>query len=330
MRKTHKVNRPRRRGSPARRLQGALAVLLLALAAVAAPSCAQPARSASEGPLPESSTPARSPTAEVSEKALPEESRGLPVLKRYEIPWEKGEALLGDVKDETFGYDEAAFYWMVSVVNKLPAERMKPDEEGVAYMQLLSTPSSYRGKPVTIRGVYASVTPWDVPVLALQKDIPKLYTCYLKEHPAGEAEPFATVVTLEDPRLDFRPTDDVAVKGYFYKVRKYEDQEGTVHRGPMLVAQRLEHDVPGAQPAGKPFGTLGPYGPMLVIFGAILLILIIAFLFVRRIGRPANYATRGRLPRRIRLRRPDRPGPFGPGGPGGETSGPDSPRRPGD
>ncbi len=42
---------------------------------------------------------------------------------------QKGKALLSDVKDNDFDYNEEAFYWLVAHVYKFPAELMKPDKD---------------------------------------------------------------------------------------------------------------------------------------------------------------------------------------------------------
>ena len=241
------------------------------------------------------------------------------------VPIEKIDTILGDVKDETFGYDEPAFYTLVSVVSKLPAELLKPDEETVPYSQLLSTPSSFRGKPVTLRGVYMTVAPWRVPVVAIAKDIPRLFTCTIREKPMEQKRPVATVVVLEDPMPDFKAFDEVRIKGYFYKVRKYEGSKG-VGYAPMLVAQRLEPDVSGPRPfegpaPGSSMFSLGLYAPLAAFMGGALIVLFIVFFYVKRMGRSATDANRKRLPHRIRLQRPDQPGPLEDRGPGGEGGG---------
>ena len=290
-----------------------------------APTESQPAERA-EAPEPPEEKPAGE---EARPKELtPAEIRELPILKRFDIPAdvpiEKIDTILGDVKDETFGYDEPAFYTLISVVSKLPADLMKPDEETVPYSQLLSTPSSFRGKPVTLRGVYMTVAPWRVPVVAIAKDIPRLFTCTIREPPMEQERPVATVVVLEDPMPDFKAFDAVRVKGYFYKVRKYEGSKG-VGYAPMLIAQRFEPDVGGARPfegpsPGSLMFSLGSYAS-LAFMGGGLIVLFIVFFYLKRMGRSATDANRKRLPHRIRLRRPDQPGPLEDRGPGGEGGG---------
>ena len=290
------------------------------------PAATPPAERA-EAPAPPEEKPAGEEAG--PKKLTPEEIRELPILKRFEIPAdvpiEKIDTILGDVKDETFGYDEPAFYTLVSVVSKLPADLMKPDEETVPYSQLLSTPSSFRGKPVTLRGVYMTVAPWRVPVVAIAKDIPRLFTCTIREKPMEQKRPVATVVVLEDPMPDFKAFDEVRVKGYFYKVRKYEGSKG-VGYAPMLVAQRLEPDVSGPRPfegpaPGSPMFSLGLYAPLAAFMGGALIVLFIVFFYVKRMGRSTTDANRKRLPHRIRLQRPDQPGPLEDRGPGGEGGG---------
>jgi len=289
------------------------------------PAATQPAEE-TVAPAPPEEIPVSEEAA--PKKLTPEEIRELPILKRFEIPAdvpiEKIDTILGDVKDETFGYDEPAFYTLVSVVSKLPADLLKPDEETVPYSQLLSTPSSFRGKPVTLRGVYLTVAPWRVPVVAIAKDIPRLFTCTIREKPMEQERPVATVVVLEDPMPDFKAFDEVRVKGYFYKVRKYEGSKGAGF-APMLIARRLEPDVRGARPfegpaPGSPMFSMGSYA-LLAFMGGGLIVLFIVFFYVKRMGRSATDANRKRLPHRIRLRRPDQPGPLEDRGPGGEGGG---------
>jgi len=278
----------------------------------------------------EDATPPAEPQAKPQDAAAktgtaPEDIPELPVLHRFEIPLEKAQALFDDVKDQTFGFDESAFYYLVSLVNRFPRELFKPDEEPVAYAQLVATPSAFRGTPVTIRGVYASVTPWR-PGAALGLDVPRLFTCNIKEHPAGKNQPFATVVVIDDPRVRFKRGDDVIIKAYFYKVRKYEDQGGNVRLGPLLVGRRFEEDVRRPSPlshpsADSPLVTLGPYGPVAIFMGAALVIMLVVFIFIKRMGKVKSDAKRGHPSHRIRLRRPNRPFPFEDRGEGSEEGG---------
>jgi len=265
---------------------------------------------------PEQAAPAKKPLSAMTE----EEILKLPPFHRFDIPWDEGVKLLDDVKDKTYDYDEAAFYWLVAQVAKMPDADFTPDEEAVPYDILLAVPSSYRGKLVTIRGVYVNVTPWRVPVIALSKDVPYLYTCNIKQLPLRDTSLIATVVVLDDPMLRFERGDEVEVKGYFYKVRAYADEAGTERLAPMLVAKRLE---PGAGITLSGRGMVGPSSRQvfLALIIGLTIVLFIAFILVRRIGRSKTDAKSGRLPHRIRLRRPDQPPPFAEGGAGDEGGG---------
>jgi hypothetical protein len=254
-----------------------------------------------------------------------EDIKDLPPLTRYELPLEKGEALLGDVQDNTFGYDESAFWWLVHLVHKLPDEAFEPGDVTAGFAQLLAMPSSYRGKPVTIKGAYGSCSPFRTPILAVRKDVPVLYECNIIELPLEERRPVATVIVLEDPMEDLRVYDTVKARGYFYKVRRYEKQGGGESLAPMLVAKRL---VPVGRSAGsrKPSSTVDMGGStvLLVFMIAAVLALGVVYVFLRYKTKATPHAADPGAGHRFNLRRPDRSGPAGPGGPGSEDGGAES------
>ncbi len=264
-------------------------------------------------------TPPGKPIGDGRREMTLEEIRDLPILKRLDIPFEKGEALLSDVKDRTFDYDESALWWLIGVVAKLPEDAFKPDDMVTGYPQLLATPSAHRGKPVTIRGAYLMVTPFTTPVLALRKDIPTLYECNLRELPLTEQRPVATVIVLEDPMNYLEVYDTVRVKGYFYKVRRYKGTKGEGF-APMLVARRLELEERG--PADLQPGAGMSKDKILLAFMISLVVLLgLAFLWLRHRNKGKIHAAGARPIHRFRLRRPDRvepPADAGDGGKGGE------------
>ena len=286
--------------------------------------------------------PAEGVTSEVKPPKLPtkkflteEEVRQLPVFTRLDDAslqeiLAKGKTLLGDVKDNTFGYDEEAFYWLLHLVSRLKPELLKPADESLPYSALLSTPSLYRGEPVTLSGVYFSREKHMIPAMALQKDVPFMYPCVIKEHPAEEMRPIATVIVLEDPMLYLRVGDDVVVTGYFYKIRRYEGTKGEGF-APMVVARRL---VPAGDAATDRVSTsrtpepgLGGMlsDPTLVVMIAVIILLMIGFFALRmQLRKPNRYGTDKRKPQvhKFRLRRPDRIEPPAGGRPGNEGGGP--------
>ena len=275
-----------------------------------APTETPPAERA-EAPAPPEEKPAGEETT--PKELTPAEIRELPILKRFEIPAdvpiEKIDTILGDVKDETFGYGESAFYWLVDKVANMPVEAFKPSGDALPYSALLSLPSGYRGQPVTIRGVYMTVTPFRTPILALRRNVPVLYECIIREHPIEQQRPIATVVVIDDPMTYLKAEDHVVVKGYFYKVRAYK---GTMGESicPMLVARRLE-------PEEGHRGTLS----LAYLMGALVLVMGVAFLWIRQRTKAKANAADPRPVHRFRLHRPDRfepPAVTGPGGEGGQ------------
>ena len=302
-------------------------------AAPPAPAASPERAAAAPAPQDEARPAEAKPLKAPGRKTLtPEEIRQLPVFTRLDDATlqeilEKGKALLGDVKDNAFGYDEEAFYWLLHLVSRLKPDLLTPDAEPLPYSALLATPSLYRGEPVTIRGAYLTVEKHRVPALALQKDVPFIYPCTVKEHPADENRPLATVIVTEDPTTYLRSGDDVLVKGYFYKIRRYQGTRGEGF-APMIIAQRL---VPADQtsaaeaPAAGDRHTGAFSDPTFMIALGIIAVLMGAFITLRvLIRKPKHDGTDKHKPQvhKFRLRRPDRPAPAAGSGPGGAGGGP--------
>jgi len=293
-----------------------------------------PAKAEEEARMPAAERPPTPPDAEASEGKQDEPGRtaakppkgqkvmrledleDLPLLNRYEIPLEKGKALLADVKDNTFGYDESAFWWLMHLVTKMPAKAFEPGDVTVGYSQLLAMPSAYRGKPVTIRGVYMTCSPFETPVLAIRKDVPTLYECNIREPPLEEERPVATIIVMEDPMAYLHVWDRVKVRGYFYKVRRYQGSKGE-GLAPMLVAQRLT-PMEGAGDAPTSTIDLGNASVLLVLMICAIVLLGLIYIFLRQKTKATPHAAHQGTGHRIHLRRPDRDRPPEHGGTGGE------------
>ena len=261
-------------------------------------------------------TPPGKPIGDGQREMTLDEIRDLPILKRLDLPFEKGEAWLSDVKDRTFDYDESAFWWLVHLVAKLPEGALQPDEMVTGYPQLMATPTAHRGKLVTIRGAYMTVTPFTTPVLALRKDIPTLYECNLRELPLTEERPVATVIVIEDPMDYLEVYDTVRVKGYFYKIRRYKGLKGEGF-APMLVARRLDLEERGEADLQSGPG-LSKDNILLGFMIALVVLLGVGFLWLRHRNKARYHATSARPIHRFRLRRPDRVEPSADVGDGGE------------
>lgn len=315
---------------------GLALAILAASTGMARAEAAAASGAADDAKAPSADEPKTSSKAPAARKPRPplteEEVKQLPPLTRFDIPIEKGKELLKDVKDETFGYDESAFYYIVEKVRQSPADLFKPDAEVTPYRTLMAMPSSYRGQPVTIRGIYMTAAPFSPPPLALWKDVHTLYECSIREHPLNEHRPIATVIVIDDPMTYLRAGDDVRLKGYFYKVRTYdfrrEDESGQMVTGttsaPLLVARRLEAEAPAS-----PLTRLGPAPSLFggdwtcaVLMVAAVVLLGGAFFYLVSRARGKTHAATQRPVHRFRLRRPDRIEPPGASGPGDASGGP--------
>jgi len=279
------------------------------------PEAETPAEKPAEGRIPaempaEGEQPQEKPKGEGPRELRLDDIRDLPILKRYDLPFEKGEALLGDVKDETFGYDESAFWWVVSQVGHLPTETFEPHAVTTGFSQLMALPSSFRGKLVTIRGMYLTCSPFETPILAIKKDIPNLYECNIRELPMNEARPVATIICLEDPMDYLYRGDIVKVRGFFYKVRAYQGSKGP-GLAPMLITDRLVPEnrrlpvAGGEEEGGVGRGLLAAGGTTcVVLMVAAILVLGGLYFYLRLKTKASPHAPRERPGHRIRLRRP--------------------------
>jgi hypothetical protein len=273
---------------------------------------------------PETGTP---PAKSPSITELP--TTPMAVFTTYDkLPWDellsKEQALLEDVKDNIYGYDERAFWWMVALVNRLPAEKLTPgaDDLDLAYKRLMEQPSAYRGKPVTLSGVYMSVAPFRTVADAQRESGPVLYECTIREPPMDQKGPIATIITFEDPMKSLKVFDQVRVKGYFYKVRKYEGTQG-IGEAPLLIAKQLQ-PVGDAGPA-KGTGSQFPFDPTFIMMIVVIGGMLVGFFFIKQKLRGKSSNASGKHPvviHKFRLHRPDSPPPAGGSGPASEGGSP--------
>jgi len=189
----------------------------------------------------------------------------LPILKRYDIDWKHGETLLQDVRDhapppdtstpwkDVYEFDEAALYWLIRTVAKLPRAAFKPGPpaDDVDYDELLSMPQSFRGVPVTVSGQVGGSAKWEVPRPALA-GFDHFYKVELYKRTAGNLANVCTVFVFDNPG-PLLPGTTVRAKGYFYRIRDYETNhynpdlgENVAYRYscPIVVARYLEEVEP--------------------------------------------------------------------------------------
>ena len=146
-----------------------------------------------------------------------------------------GLALLRDVRDNVFSFDDPAFYWFCRFVRRdsSSAYRIGETEATLPWRFLLERPSDYRGEVVVIAGRLLRRSPFEV---TNRRGVGTLYQCELVE--AG-TRAICTVVVTEDPQaIPIRSW--VRTKGYYIKTRAFRTEAGATGAGPLLVARRLE------------------------------------------------------------------------------------------
>ncbi len=218
-------------------------------------------------------------------RPVPPATGELPSFKSQDVDLSRGEALLEDVRDNTFGVDEAAFYWLAEAVNKLPAARFAPEppEKHVTIAKLAKFPRTYRGQPVTLSLMVGRVEKFGLP-LTHAVGIKELWVIEAYQTPfVGEA-PVCELVLTEDPG-QVAPQTPVLFRGYFYKVRAFDKlhEDGDIwhHQSPLLIGKTIEVIPPATEINGS-FQDIMSGGSSLIVISAIALIFIL-FMIARRV-----------------------------------------------
>jgi hypothetical protein len=218
----------------------------------------------------------------------------LPSFKNQDIDLSKGETLLDDVRDHTFGVDDAAFYWLVEAVNALPASRFAPEppDKQVTIGKLCEFPRTYRGQPVTLSLMVGKVEKFG-PSLKHAVGIKDLWVIEAYQTPfVGEA-PVCEIILTENPG-NVDPQTPFLVRGYFYKVRSYDklhdDGDIWVHQSPLIIAKTIEVIPPATEINGSFTDAFNGKNSSLALGGVIALVLVL-FMLARRV-----MAVRARMP----------------------------------
>lgn len=147
-----------------------------------------------------------------------------------------GRALLSDMHDGTFSFDEPAFYWFarkVKFADPASVFEIGPDPAVVPWKFLLERPSDYRGQLVVVEGSLGRKYAW-----TSQDQGRELGEVYQAELFDPRSRGFCTVVSIE-PLEDLPIQAWVRCKGYFLKVRQYQAANGSAGYAPLVVARRL-------------------------------------------------------------------------------------------
>lgn len=141
-------------------------------------------------------------------------------------------ALLAAVRDNTFNFDEPAFYWLVDQARREPGA--VASSAPLPWRFLLERPSEYRGRRVMIEGFVQSSLGYKI----LRNGVSFGHVCQTELADAG-TRGLCTIVSTNDAQpapLGAR----VRAVAWFLKVRQFKTTSGGVSTAPLLVAHRLE------------------------------------------------------------------------------------------
>lgn len=162
----------------------------------------------------------------------------------------EGRALLGAVEDNTFSFDDEAFYWYCRYL------RANPDAyddvtcgagDAVPWRFLMERPSDYRGRAVCIEGRLLREQPsYEI---AGRPGVGRLRQLELGRSGSNAV---ATLILL-DAAPTIAKRSRIRARAVFIKVRAFQSEAGKVGSGPLLIASGLdvvESSGPAADSAG--------------------------------------------------------------------------------
>jgi hypothetical protein len=146
------------------------------------------------------------------------------------------------VEDNTVGIrqDEAdAFYQILEKAQSTPLKELQAHSEREAlFVNLMTSPAKYRGRPVTLIGELRKL--FDVPAPKDHPELSHLYEAWICTEESGE-NPYRVVCSSIPPELKPQESSRVMVKvtGYFFKREGYQTWDGRLHVAPTILAGRL-------------------------------------------------------------------------------------------
>lgn len=232
------------------------------------------------------------------------ERASLPNLVKIHIDLDKAQGYLTDVKDGEFGVIEAGSLWLLKQAGELDRSLFDPDppDQEVSFANLMEAPMLYRGRPVTVSGRVGTVSRYPVEMDKLPS-VKTLWKIEIFKPTRGKLAYVCTLLVSEDPGK-LKPHTDVRMKGYFYKLRKFEFDQVTdmgtevyeqdcpivVGRYVQVVDKRAKGATPGA--GGGLMDTKASVMFLASIVAGILF-MVLLLLFVRKfMARRQAYAVR--------------------------------------
>lgn len=214
--------------------------------------------------------------------------------RRPRKSWEVDPAWMTQVEDNTLGIrsDEAdAYFRLLDLARQSsPDDLARVAEPGVQYLNLMTDPSLYRGRPVTLHGEMWRL--YEFPATDNDFGLKTLYEAWIFTADSG-THPLRIVCSSPGPGLSPGKSlrTPVRVAGYFFKREGY-NTPGGLHVAPTILAGQLEPYVSEQLPPSS--DGLAP--AMLGVVSAIGLILattLISFTVNDRFAR--------RLPKRLQV-----------------------------
>lgn len=163
----------------------------------------------------------------------------------------EGMALLESVKDDTFAFDDDAFYWFCRRLRDDPnalGGSICDSESVTPWRFLMERPSDYRGRKVCIEGTLMLEQPaYEV---AGRPGVGRLRQLELGTH---DSNAVATLILL-DPSAVVSKRSLIRATAVFIKVRAFRTASGGVSSGPLLIANTVEVVEPGRNRSGSADG----------------------------------------------------------------------------
>jgi hypothetical protein len=158
---------------------------------------------------------------------------------------------LAEVQDNTVGIrqnESDAYYRVLAKLPTVPPRELQAQAEREAlFVNLMTSPERYRGRPVRITGELRKL--YDIPRAKNDYGVPNLYEAWICTAESGE-NPYRVVCREIPPEL--KPQEsariDVKVTGYFFKREGYLTQDGRLHVAPTILADRISLYIPPQAP----------------------------------------------------------------------------------
>ncbi len=148
---------------------------------------------------------------------------------------------LADVQANTVGIRQSeadAYHRVLAKLPTVPPHDLQAHAEEVPFVNLMTSPERYRGRPVRLTGELRQL--YDIPRAKNDHSVTRLYEAWICTPEAGES-PYR-VVCREIPR-ELKPQEssrvDVKVTGYFFKREGYLTQDGRLHAAPTILANSI-------------------------------------------------------------------------------------------